>query len=198
MKIRMFNKLPHFVYLKNEKYFINTDYRIFIEFERNMQGKNDKQVIYNTLNNFYPAFSKIVNRNLVEESIDKFIWFYSCGKSKEQIQNEKNNKNKISKKYKDRIYDYEYDSDLIYGAFWDRHIDLTNKHLHWWKFRALWKTLPDRCEFKKVMGYRAYTGKDKDMLELKELNKLPPTEFEINERERHNKIFDKLNNMTSQ
>ena len=26
----MFNKLPHFVFLEKEKYYINTDYRIFI------------------------------------------------------------------------------------------------------------------------------------------------------------------------
>lgn len=196
--IRMFNKLPHFVYLKNEKYFINTDYRIFIDFERNMQEKNDKQVIYDTLSNFYPAFLKIINHGLLDEAIDKFIWFYFCGKSKEQLQNEQNNKDKISKKHEDRIYDYEYDSDLIFGAFWDKHIDLTNEHLHWWKFRALWKTFPHNCEFKRVMGYRVYNGKDKDLLELKELNKLPSTKFEINEKKRHDKIFDKLNNMTSQ
>ena len=42
----MFNKLPHFVYLDNEKFFINTDFRIFIEFELEMQGKNKREASY--------------------------------------------------------------------------------------------------------------------------------------------------------
>ena len=41
----MYNKLPQYVYLKSEKFIINTDYRIFIEFEERMQEEGNKQVI---------------------------------------------------------------------------------------------------------------------------------------------------------
>lgn len=194
--IRMFNKLPYFVYLKNEKYFINTDYRIFVEFEIKMQGKDNEKVIYNTLNKFYPAFFKILDKGLLNEAVDKFIWFYFCGKDKEQIKNEDNNKKRVQKKDV-RIYDYDYDCDLIWSAYFDKGIDLTTNKLHWWKFRALFKSLDENCEFRKVMGYRSYEGKDKDMLKLKELNKLPLSEFEEIEKERHNKIFDELNKISS-
>ena len=27
--------------------------------------------------------------------------------------------------------------------------------IHWWKFRALFDALPDTCQFRKVVGYRA-------------------------------------------
>ena len=57
----MYNKLPQYVYLKNEKFIINTDYRIFIEFEERMQEEGNKQVILDTLKSFYPAFFKIIS-----------------------------------------------------------------------------------------------------------------------------------------
>ena len=59
----MYNKLPQYVYLRNEKFIINTDYRIFIEFEERMQEEGNKQVILDTLKSFYPAFFKIISKN---------------------------------------------------------------------------------------------------------------------------------------
>lgn len=192
--MRMYNKLPHFVYLNSEKYFINTDYRIFIEFEKNMQDRNDNKVIYKTLSSFYPAFFKILNKGLLNQAVNKFLWFYRCGKTDKEIENNVSTKNNGN----DRIYDYEYDADFIWCAFFDRGIDLTKDYVHWWKFRALFKTMPDTCEFKKVMGYRCYKGNDKDMLELKKIYELPPSKFETSERKRQDKIFDELNKIASQ
>ena len=38
----MYNKLPQSITIDNERYFINTDFRIFIEFEKEMlEGIND-------------------------------------------------------------------------------------------------------------------------------------------------------------
>ena len=48
------------------------------------------------------------------------------------------------------------------------------------------------------MGYRSYDGDDKELLKLKELYKLPPTKFQVNERRRRDKIFDELNKISSQ
>lgn len=186
--MNMFNRLPHFVYLGNEKYFINTDFRIFIEFELEMQGKDMRKASYKCLSKFYPAFLEIINNGLLEEAVDKFIWFYKCGKTDAQIKyNNNSNKNL-------RLYDYNYDSDLIWGAFYSQFkVDLSTYNLHWWKFKAMWNSLDRECEFNKIRGYRAYNGKDKDVLELKALYKLPPTEFEQDERKRQKKIFEQLN-----
>ena len=190
--MNMFNKLPRFVYINNEKFIINTDFRIFIEFEKGMQERNKEEVIYKTLSNFYPAFFKILDKGLLNEAVDKFIWFYKCGKQDVEIkQSNKSNKNM-------RIYDYDFDSDLIWGAYYSQfRADLSNIYLHWWKFRAMWVSLDRECEFSKIRGYRAYTGKDKDILELKELYKLPPTKFEQDEIKRHQEIFKQLNNIKS-
>ena len=192
----MYYKLPHFVYLKKEKYFINTDYRIFVEFEKEIQDRNDKEVIYDTLTSFYPDFFKIIEKNLLNDAVDKFLWFYRCGKNEAEIKyEEKNYKNKNNC---ERVYDYEFDAELIWGAFYDRGIDLSKDYVHWWKFKALFKTLPEKCEFKKVVGYRSYDGDDKELLKLKEIYKLPPTKFQIDDRKRQDKIFDELNKIASQ
>lgn len=187
----MFNKLPRFVIINKEKYFINTDYRIFIDFEREMQDKDKKKAVNKCLARFYPAFLKIINENLLEEAVDKFIWFYKCGKS--DIQYKQSNKSKQNL----RIYDYDYDSDIIWGAFKSEYnIELDKVHLHWWKFKAMWNSLPSTCEFNKIRGYRSYNGKDKELLDLKELYKLPSTQFEIDERKRQDEIFKQLNNFS--
>ena len=190
--INMFNKMPHFVYINNRKYFVKTDYRLFIDFEIKMQGENKREVCINTLKKFYPAFLEIINNNLLEEAIDKFVWFYKCGKTDVEIQaSNKSNSNM-------RIYDYNYDSDLIWGAFKEQYnIELDKVYLHWWKFKAMWVSLKKDCQFSIIRGYRAYNGKDKELLELKEMNKLPLTEKEIDEQKRHKTIFDELNKITS-
>ena len=188
----MYNRLPTYVKIDGERYFINTDYRLFIEFEKDMQDKDAKEVIVKTLSNFYPAFSKIVEKKLLKEAIDKFTWFYLCG------ENKKEEKKRSGKKgTQTRIYDYDVDAQLIWGAYWDRGIDLTVDKVHWWKFKALFKTMPDNCEFKKIIGYRCYDGKDKDKLELKEIYKLPPTKFEVDERKRQDDIYNQLKEMSS-
>lgn len=187
--MNMFNKLPRFVYINNEKYFIETDFRIFIDFEIEMQGKDKKMACYNALKRFYPAFSKIAENNLINEAVNEFIWFYKCGKKDVEI------KTKSSKNM--RLYDYEYDSDLIWGAFKTQYnIELDKVNLHWWKFKAMWVSLSKNSQFSIIRGYRSYTGKDKDLLELKEKYKLPPTQFETDEQKRHQEIFKQLNRIS--
>lgn len=182
----MYNKLPHFVYLKNEKYFINTDYRIFIDFEEGMQGKDTKKAIYNCLSKFYPAFSKINENNLLNEAVDKFLWFYKCGKEDVVSSKKTNGSNK-------QIFSYKHDDQLIWGAYYSQfNVDLSTIELHWWKYKSMWLSLDSECQFSKIRGYRAYTGKDKELLELKEAHKLPLNELEIDEKKRKEKIFEEL------
>lgn len=68
-------------------------------------------------------------------------------------------------------------------------IDLAHDKVHWWKFKALLKSLKSDVEFVKIQSYRAYEGKDKNMLELKEYWKLPQPAAE---QERLNKIYEVL------
>ncbi len=54
-----------------------------------------------------------------------------------------------------KAYCFEQDADYIYAAFLSCYgIDLTDSDMHWWKFRALFRALPQECELVKIMGYR--------------------------------------------
>lgn len=188
--INMYGKLPHYVYLKNERFIINADFRIFIDFEEDiLQGMSIKEVTKKTLSRFYPAFLEIYQKGLFEEAIEKFVWFYQCGKT----EIEEKPKSKKSNIKRSQIYSYYHDHMLIWGTYKQYfNVDLSKDKLHWWKFRAFWETIPSSAEYSKIKGYRAYDGKDKEMLDLKEHYKLPPTKVELEEQARRDKIFEAL------
>lgn len=194
----MLNKLPYFVILEGKKYKINVDFRNMISFENMVQDRsvnNYKKIEYG-LRHFYPAFFYVENYRrllqnpeLYKEACNKLIWFYKCGRDDYHKKSEKN-KGVANKR---QIYSYDYDDEYIYGAFLEQYgIDLTYDNLHWWKFKALLKSLKSDVEFVKIQGYRAYSGKDKNMLELKDYWELPKP---IDEQKRQNKIFETLNNL---
>ena len=179
--MRMYNKLPHTITINNKEITVNTDYKVFVRFEIEMQGNDTKKAIQNVLSAFYPAF---LLRHITNEMIDKFIWFYKCGKE-EPLK-------KSGKGSNIRAFDYEIDDDLIYSAFMETYkIDLS-KPIHWWKFKALFKGLNSECEFCKIKSYRVYDGKDKNLLELKEYYKLPPTKIDMENELRQQKLYEQL------
>lgn len=165
--------LPTIVNINNVKYEINSDFRTSILFELLMQdssiGEEDK--ISMALQLYYPVIP-----NDIKESIDKMLWFYRCGKDI--------TKSKESGKGKSitQIYSFEHDDDYIYAAFMDQYnIDLQDiEYLHWWKFKAMFKSLKEDNEIVKIMGYRSMDlSKIKDKEEkayykkMQELYKLP-------------------------
>ena len=181
--MNMFYRLPYSLKIIKKEYAIRTDFRIFAEYEEEMQDRNEenrKKAIAKVLSRFYPAFSEIIRLNLVEEAIKKFVWFYECGrKDYHRVK-----KGKTSKR--EEIYSFNYDDEYIYSAFLEKYrIDLTRVNLHWWKFQALLKGLGE-CEFTKIKGYRCYDGKDKEMLEIKEYWALPNKNNEEYEKRKAN------------
>lgn len=189
----MFNRLPYFVMLQGKKYKINVDFRNLISFENKLQDRNvsnSKKIEYG-LRHFYPAFfneenyNKLLNNpELYKEACEKLIWFYKCGR-------EDYHKIKGNSKGKNRqIYSYEFDDEYIYGAFLEQYyIDLAYDRVHWWKFKALLKSLKDDTEFIKIQGYRAYDGKDENMKNLRDYWELPKP---VSEQERLDKIYELL------
>ncbi len=141
--------LPLSVELGGEEYPINTDFRYWILFEQMMQDReiDDFQKMAQAIDLFFGNDSNLECD--FQEIMDAILWFYSCGKS------ESNGKSKGANK-RQEIYDYETDEDYIFAAFLDQYgIDLTTDRLHWWKFRALFKSLKSDNEIVKIMGYRA-------------------------------------------
>ena len=179
--MNLYNKLPHTVKINNREITINTDYRLFVKFEIEMQGNDTTKAIQNVLSAFYPAF---LLKNISDEMINKFLWFYKCGKE-DSPKKSKGGKNT-------RAFDYEIDEELIYSAFMECYgIDLS-KYMHWWKFKALFNGLNSDCEFCKVKSYRIYDGKDKNLLELKDFYKLPLSKIEMEDKLRQDKIYNAL------
>ena len=186
--MNMFYELPYFVKIKNKKYAVKTDFRIFAEYEEEMQDRNEenrKKAIAKVLSRFYPAFLEIVENNLLEEAVNQFMWFYECGrKNYHKVKSGKGTK-------REEIYSFNYDDEYIYSAFLEKYrIDLSRNYVHWWKFQALLKGLGE-CEFTKIKGYRVYNGKDKEMLEIKEYWALPKKQ-NIEYEKRKAKILKQL------
>lgn len=181
--------LPKKVTIDNKEYKINSDFRTSILFELLMQdgsiGEKDK--ILMALELYYSKIPRNIN-----ESIEQILWFYRCGK--DITKSKGNGKGKSIT----QIYSFEYDDDYIYAAFMDQYgIDLQDiEYIHWWKFKALFKSLKEDNEIVKIMGYRsADLSKIKDKEQksnykyMKELYKIPIPQ---DEREKLDEITNAL------
>ena len=112
----------------------------------------------------------------VEAAFNGVIYLYSCGrpivKKKSEAKKKRNGQIDIKEKL---IYDYEFDAPYIYGAFLSQYgLDLQDiKYLHWWKFQAMFKSLPSTQKIVEIMGYRATnTSEIKDNRERARIQKL--------------------------
>lgn len=137
------NKVPESLNISGTEYEINTDFRVWIIFERLLSDNagitmsDIKKLVFK---------SETPSSVLDEETTERILWFYRCGKP-EQKGTSSNSK---------EIFSYDYDDGYIFAAFMEQyHIDLDNEDIHWWKFRALMLSLSDNTEFVKIMGYRA-------------------------------------------
>ena len=177
--------LPKSIEINNKNYEINSDFRTYILFELLMQDIEikDEEKIIQALQLCY-----IKCPNNIAEAIKKMLWFYSCGK-----ENDLNCSNKTASKAK-KVYDFNYDAEYIFSAFLDQYgIDLNEiEYLHWWKFKAMFKSLKDDNEIVKIMGYRSIDlSKIEDKQQknfykkMKELHKIPTHR---SEREKLNEI----------
>lgn len=183
--------VPKTITIDNKEYEINSDFRNSILFELLMQDKSikDNDKIYLALELYYPNIPDDIN-----SAIEKMLWFYRCGK--DLITSKRKGKGKSDIK----IYSFEYDDDYIYAAFMDQYgIDLQDiKYLHWWKFKAMFKSLKEDTEIVKIMRYRSMDlSKIKDKNEkayykkMQELYKIPVSK---NEQEKLDEIEKALLN----
>lgn len=146
----LIDELPNTVNIEGLDYLINTDFRIGIMFEQLMQDKKvtDEQKLELAIGLYLK--NKVRNK---AESVQKILWFYSCGHK------EKANRGG-SGALRKAIYDYNEDAEYIYSAFLQQYnVDLQDASLHWWKFKAMMQGLKD-CRFTEIMGYRSVNLKD--------------------------------------
>lgn len=186
----LLNTLPRIVFIDGRKYKINSDFRISIKFELLMQNKDlsKNEKLIKALKLYYPIIPKNINM-----AIEKIIYFYKAGKEDKEVKGIGNKVNNI-------IYSFEYDDDYIYSAFLSQYgIDLNSiKYLHWWKFKALFKSLNNSNEIVKIMEYRAIDLnqiKDKEQKEFyRKMKKIYEIPLPKDEKEKLNAIENALMN----
>lgn len=185
--------VPKTITIDNKEYEINSDFRTSILFELLMQDSSvdDGDKIIMALNLYY---EDIPPKQYWKEAIEKILWFYRCGKDIELSKGKGKGKSDI------QIYSFEHDDDYIYAAFIDQYgIDLHDiDQLHWWKFKAMFKSLKENNEIVKIMKYRSMDlSKIKDKEEkayykkMQNLYKIPVSK---NEQEKLDEIEKALLN----
>lgn len=133
--------LPNAVEIGGTKYRINTDFRAGVVFELLMQdGCQDTRLLFPFFPEGLPAGESL------EEIVGAIELFYCCGTLPDQ-------KEKPTRKKQG--YSFKVDANAIFADFWHFYnIDLSQEGLHWWAFRALLESLPEKSEFKQRIYYR--------------------------------------------
>lgn len=166
------------VEIDGRKYDIDSDFRAMIQFEMLMFNEeiDDEEKLIQSLELFY-----LDCPHNIQEAINQLLLFYKCGN--EIISSSHNSERKVS----EPVYSFEHDGDYIFSAFLNQYaINLQEiEYLHWWQFRALFKSLHEEHEFVKIMRYRATDLskiKDKEQRayyqKMKEIYKLPVSKAE--------------------
>lgn len=163
--------LPEFVTLSGREYFVDTDFRTMIILEKIITDSTldnaDRVHMMIDLVYSYKRPTKIA------EAVSGLLYIYNCGKPLDSAKRSSKNGNIELRPI--MIYDFEYDAPYIYGAFLSQYgIDLNDvEYLHWWKFVALFKSLPNTCKICEIMGYRAADpSKIKNAEERQRISKL--------------------------
>ena len=176
----LMDELPYTVDIAGQTIPINTDYRTGIYFEQCLADETlDDDTKLNEVLLLYFGESigpLLTDWETVTEAVNAVMWFYRCGADNTQDDSESTGSGE-----EEPPFSYEHDSGYIYSAFVEAyHIDLTEKRLHWWQFRALFLALPEDVEFSKIIGYRtmeipAKMPKEKKRFyqRMKKIHKLP-------------------------
>ena len=147
--------LPEYMTISGNDYKIKADFRTWIKVSQIMSDKNIKSE--DLIKIIGLVFEDIPSN--VFETIPEILKFLNpfVKKSGQTI-----NKNTTR-----RVFDYEYDSEYIYAAFWQQYnIDLSKTELHWWQFLALFNCFSEDAAFSKIIQYRSIDLKeikDKEM-----------------------------------
>ena len=180
----LLDALPETVEVDGREFFIDTDFRTCIIFEKVlMQHGKDEDLVQNVLSLFYPEEAPPDMGKAIAEIMN----LYRCGEPEKSATSRKNGEVSLRPKL---IYDYEYDAPYIYAAFLSQYgIDLNAiDYLHWWKFQALFKGLESHTKIVEIMGYRAAdVGKITNKKERERISKLQriyaiPQSFTVEEK----------------
>lgn len=155
---------PNRISVNGKDYIINTDFRNWISFCTVFEDYElmDDEKLLLSLRLAYRNFN---NKMLFDKKfLDSAIDFFRCNRNR--------NSHSGRKQY---LFDYVEDWEMIVADFQHYyHIDLkTIEYLHWFEFIQKLNSLPETCQFMKVLGYRgADLSKIKDKNERARIAKL--------------------------
>lgn len=160
--------LPSAVTVNGRDFFIKTDYRSWLEFDRILREKGIEKISYGDLLDTVLESQEMPYMDELEELFGGILKFYASENPLPKYSSGGN-----------RVLDYLIDSDYIYAAFIEQYgIDLCEvKELHWHKFLALIRSISENTMLGKIMSYRGYKNSSKSyeaqMKELKYSWELP-------------------------
>lgn len=141
--------LPNSIEVAGKSFLINTDFREWLKVDKILKKKD-----YNLMDIAF-VIQNITALDLIKNSqefIKKIVEFYV----------NPNSTPNVSDSSGDIVVDYEEDGEYIYASFLQAYgIDLTECDLHWHKFLALFRSLPEDTMIVKIMGYRGYKKENK-------------------------------------
>lgn len=167
------------VLVSGQHFPIFTDFRVWVKFSIDLKNWDKKSDL-----NFSYVFKNDIPLIQTENDIKSIFDFFS-------------NPNKLPNNQSSsdiNVLDYEIDSEYIYCAFKQQYnIDLIDiENLHWHKFKALLGGITEPTMLSSIMGYRCYSGTDKEYQKLRSAWELPKiyTAEEKLKKEEFDKIFN--------
>lgn len=154
--------LPDTVTVDGKAYLINTDYRIWLQFEKDYK---------HSMTTGEPFRAKYI---FPEEEPNGMITetLLSFARPPRELPRQ------VGCQSGEIVLDFDIDSDLIYAAFFETYgIDLLSVDMHYYIFLALLQGISESTKLAKVMGYRLYeksTSKADYREELKRAWRIEP------------------------
>lgn len=132
---------PETINVNGVEYPVETDFRAWVRFQGILLSEDKDEAKAEKICKLMAGMGLPVTKT----ALDAMLQFYAGASTENQTKSGGNV----------QAYDFEKDSEYIFSAFLDSYgIDLTTEHLHWWRFKALFKSLPEDCQMCKIMMYR--------------------------------------------
>lgn len=136
------------VTVSGREYPVETDFRVWVEFQSILTGDSKEREKAECLAGFMERLGLPPSR----EALEAMLEFYTAESRERTV---------ASRRGRPMAFDFRQDSEYVYAAFMGAYgIDLTTAELHWWRFKALFKALPEDCELCRIMRYRTVELKD--------------------------------------
>lgn len=145
--------LPSAIMVGGKSFPINTDFRAWLRFGQILKLMQERQLEDSEAQEILDLFTEEIP---TESFMGQLFDFYAC---RELTPARNNDASSVE------VLSFEADGSYIYSAFIQAYnIDLTECKLHWHKFNALLKSLPNDTKLSEIMGFRAYK-KDSSSIE---------------------------------